>query len=305
VFDIVIAGAGPAGLAAGYYSAFFGLRTLLLEAGKRTGGRMLKARRMGNYLGLPEEIAGRELAERMTTQAKGAGAELHTSEKVVGVSCSREIVVETDRDVYCSNALILATGAGMKGLGLDGETWIGDGISYCYQCDAYMMEDMDLIVIGDTERAVDEALCLSRIGNEVRLVNHANKIWIGAKEKDELRKNGVELVEGFVGKAVSGKPPQMQLILRSARNSSTKKLEANLVCVVSPSAPFISVLQKAGIATHPAGCIAVDQFGRTNIKGIFAAGSCASTTKDIVPVCVGDGTMVAVHTCLYVKNEKR
>jgi thioredoxin reductase len=111
------------------------------------------------------------------------------------------------------------------------------------------------------------------------------------------------LVEGFAGKAVKGKPPQMQLILRSARNSSTKKLIANLVCVVSPSTPFIPVLQKAGIATHPAGCIAVDQFGRTDIKGIFADGSCASTTKDIVPACVGDGTMVAAYACLYVKNQ--
>jgi thioredoxin reductase (NADPH) len=303
MFDIVVAGAGPAGLAAGYYSAFFGLRTLLLEAGKTTGGRMLKARRMGNYLGLPEEIAGKELAERMTTQAKRAGAELHTSENVVDVSCSREIVVETDRDVHCSKALILATGAGMKGLGLDGETWIGDGISYCCQCNASVMVGMDLIVIGDTKRAVDEAIRLSKTGNDVKMVNHGDKIRIGAEEKDELRKNGVELVEGFAGKAVKGKPPQMQLILRSARNSSTKKLIANLVCVVSPSTPFIPVLQKAGIATHPAGCIAVDQFGRTDIKGIFAAGSCASTTKDIVPACVGDGTMVAAYACLYVKNQ--
>jgi thioredoxin reductase (NADPH) len=303
VLDIVIVGAGPAGLAAGYYSASFGLETLLLESGKRAGGRMLGARRIVNYLGFAEKVTGKELAERMTMQAKGVGAQLHSSEKVVGVSCKREIIVETDRDVYYSKALILATGAGMQGLGLEGETWIGDGISYCSQCNASMMEGVKIIVIGNTGRGVDEAIRLCKTSNDVKMVNHANTVLIGAKEKDDLRKNGVELFEGFAGKAVRGKPPHMQLILRSIANSATLKLEANLVHVVSPLTPFISVLQNAGITAHQAGCVAVDQFGRTNIKGIFAAGSCASTTKDIVPACIGDGTTVASCACLYVKNE--
>jgi thioredoxin reductase (NADPH) len=303
LFDIVVVGAGPAGLAAGYYCAFFGLETLILESGKQAGGRMLKARKIGNYLGFPEKITGTELAGRMTTQTKNAGAQLQTSERVVNISRKREVCIETGRDVYYSKALILATGAGMNGLGLEGETWVGDGISYCSQCNARIMEGMNIVVIGNTERAVDEAICLSKANNDVKLVNHSDVISIGTKATDDLRKNKVELVEGFAGRIIKGKPPKMQLILESMRNSETKKLEANLLCVVSPSTPFVFALQRAGIATHQAGCVVVDQFGRTNTRGIFAAGSCASIAKDIIPSCIGDGTAVAAYTCLYIMNE--
>ena len=73
--------------------------------------------------------------------------------------------------------------------------------------------------------------------------------------------------------------------------------------MISSTVPFVSVLRKVGIETHRAGCIAVDEFGKTNIEGIYAAGSCASTLKDIIPSCVGDGTTIAANVCLYVKNK--
>jgi len=305
MFDIVIVGAGPAGLAAGIYSAFFEMQTLILESDKEAGGRMSVARSIANYPGFPDKVSGRELASKMARQAHQAGAELHTSEKVVSLSLGKEICVETNRDIYNSKVLVLATGAGMKGLGLQGETWIGDGVSYCSQCNESLIREMDTIVIGNTERTVDEAVHLSEIAASVRLVNHAEAVRIGVRKRQQLQKNGVELIQGFVGEAIKGKPPHKQLVLRSSRDSKLRKVTANIILVVSPTVPFVSVLQKAGIATHRAGCISVDEFGRTNIKGAFATGSCASMAKDIVPSCVGDGTAVAAHACLYVKNEMR
>jgi len=144
---------------------------------------------------------------------------------------------------------------------------------------------------------------LSKITTHVRLVNHANLIAIGTKVKEKLQKNEVELIEDFVGEAVKSEPPHKQLVLRHLRNSTLRKLTANILFVVSPVVPFISVLRKAGITTHRSGCVNVDEFGRTNIEGVFAAGSCASTMKDIIPSCVGDGTTVAACTCLYIKNK--
>lgn len=303
MYDVIIVGAGPAGLAAGIYSAFFGLRTLILESNKEAGGRVLKARSIINYPGFPEKINGRELANRMARQAEKAGAELRTSEEVINLSRKKRKYVETNRDVYYSKALILATGAGMKGLGLQGETWIGDGISYCLECNEPLIRDMDIIVIGNTERAVDEAIYLSKIATNVRLVNHASLIAMGTKVKEKLQKNEVKLIEDFVGEAVKGEPPHMQLELRHLGNSALRRLTANILFVVSLVAPFVSVLRKVGIATHRSGCVIVDEFGRTNIEGVFAAGSCASTMKDILPSCVGDGTKVSACACLYVKNK--
>jgi len=303
MYDIIIVGAGPAGLAAGIYSANFGLRTLILESNKQAGGRARKARNIINYPGFPENITGHKLVDKMTRQALKAGAELHTSEEVLYLSCKDRKYVKTKDGAYYSKALILATGAGIKGLGLNGETWIGDGISYCLECSETLIREMSIIVIGSTERAIAEGIYVSKIAPHVCLVNHANLIKIGTKVKEKLNKNGVELIEDFVGEAVKGETPRKQLVLCNLRNSVIRKLTANIVLVVSPLVPFVSVLRKAGIATHRAGCVIVDEFGKTNIEGIFAAGSCASTMKDIIPSCVGDGTTVAACACLYAKNK--
>lgn len=183
------------------------------------------------------------------------------------------------------------------------ETWIGDGVSYCLECSEPLMKEMDIIAIGNTERAVVEAIYLGKIAKHLRLVNHANLISIKPEVKEELKKNRIELIEDLVGEAVKGEPPHKQLVLRHLRNSRLRKLKAHMILVVSSVIPFVSVLRKAGIATHRAGCIAVDELGRTNIENVYDAGSCSSTTKDMIPSCVGDRTTIAACTCLYVKNK--
>jgi thioredoxin reductase (NADPH) len=305
MYDIIVVGAGPTGLAASIYCALFGMRTLVLESKRETGGRALRARSITNYPGFPGKVTGRELVNKMTRQAKEAGAELHTSEEAVGLSCKKQKRVETNRDTYYSTALILATGAGMNGLNLRGETWIGDGISYCVECNEPLFREIDVIVIGNTERAVDEALYLSKIAKHVTFVNHANSITVKHQTKEKLRKMKVELTEDLVGKAIKGEPHNMKLTLYHLKNSTSRKLTTNIILVASPAVSFVSVLQKVGIATHRAGCVIVDDFGMTNIEGVFAAGSCASTMKDIIPSCVGDGTTVAASACLYVKNKAK
>jgi thioredoxin reductase (NADPH) len=303
MYDITVVGAGPTGLAASIYCALFGMRTLVLESKKKVGGRVLKAGRITNYPGFPGKVTGQELVNRMTMQAEEAGAELHTSEEAVDLFCRKQKGVETNKDTYYSTALILATGAGMSGLNIQGETWIGDGISYCVECSEPLLKEMDVIVIGNIERAVDEALYLSKIAKHVTFINQANSITVKNQAKEKLRKMKVVLIEDFVGEAIGGEPHNMKLTLHHLRNSTSRKPTTNLIHVASPTTSFVSILQKAGIATHRAGCIIADAFGMTNIDGVFAAGSCASTMKDIIPSCVGDGTMVAASACLYVKNK--
>jgi thioredoxin reductase (NADPH) len=303
MYDVIVVGAGPTGLAASIYCANSGLRTLVLESKKEAGGRMLRARCIINYPGFPKKVTGRELANKMIRQAEKTGVEFQTSEEVIHISCKKDKFVETKKDAYYFKALILATGAGMMGLGMHDETWIGDGVSYCLECSEPLMKEMDIIVIGDTERAVDEAIYLGKIAKHLRFVNHANLIAIKPEVKEELEKNRIELIEDFVGEAVKSEPPHKQLVLSHLRNSTHRELTTNFILVVSSVNPFVSVLRKADIATHRAGCIAVDEFGRTNIERVYAAGSCSSTMKDIIPSCVGDGTTIAACACLYVKNK--
>jgi len=254
-----------------------------------------------NYPGFPEKISGKELMERMTRQAINSGVELRTSEEVIDLSLrERDKVVKTNCGVYSAKALILASGSGMKGLGMKWETWFGGGVAYCTECGEQFFKGKDVIVVGSVKNAVEETLRLTKISANVRLINHANKILISEQTRKQLEHKGIQVVEGFVGEEINGSPPSKTLILRSLKDGTIKRLETNIVFVVASVKPFVSVLRKAGIKTHRLGCVMVDEFGRTNIEGVFAAGGCASTIKDLVPPCIGDGATIAIQARLYV-----
>jgi thioredoxin reductase (NADPH) len=239
--------------------------------------------------------------EKMMRQAEKDGAELHTSEEVANLCLrGKEKVVETKRGTYECKALVLATGDGMKGIGMKWETWLGSGVAYCAECGAPFLKRKDIIVVGNVKDAVDEALRLTTLARNVRLVNHANMININEQMKKQLEKKRVTLIEDFMGKEIKGTPPSKQLVLRHVNGSADKTLKADIVFVVGGVKPFVSVLRNAGIKTHRQGCIIVDDLGRTNVEGVFAAGGCASTVKDIIPACVGDGAAVATCARLYL-----
>ncbi len=301
MYDVIIVGSGPAGLATAIHSAIFGLHTLVLEANEKAGGIATRARGISNYPGFPRKISGLRLMEKMITQAEKNGAELHTSEEVTDLFLrGKEKTVKTQGGKYQCRALILATGDAMKGLGMKWETWIGGGVVYCTECGSPFFEGKEIIVIGSTKNAVDEAVHLTKAAQSVRLVNHANMIDINSHTRKRLEEEHVTLIGDFKGKEIKGKPPSKRLVLHRTSDSAMKTLKADMILVIAGVKPFVSVLQKAGIKTHRQGCIIVDEFGRTNIKGVFATGGCASTIKDIIPACIGDGTIVATCARLYL-----
>lgn len=301
MYDIIVVGGGPAGLAAAIHSSVFGLHTLLLEEDEEVGGIATRARGISNYPGFQNKISGLRLMEKMMLQAEKCGAELHTSEEVVNLSLrEKDKVVKTQRDTYRCKVLILATGDGMKGIGMKWETWIGGGVAYCAECGAPFFKEEGITVIGSVKDAVDEALQLAKIARNVRLVNHANMIDINGHMRKQLEEEHVTLIEDFMGKRIKGKPPSKQLVLQHVSDSALKTLKTNIILVVAGVKPFVSVLRNAGIKTHRQGCIVVDEFGRTNVEGVFAAGGCALTVRDIIPACVGDGTAVATCARLYL-----
>jgi len=301
MYDIIIVGSGPAGLAAAIHSAVFGLRTLVLEAEEGAGGMATRARGISNYPGFQKKISGLRLMEKMVLQAKKNGAELHTSENVINLSLhGNDKGVETRRGMYECKALILATGDGMKGIGMKWETWIGGGVAYCTECGTPFFKGKEIVIVGNVKDAIDEAFHLARMAKSVRLVNHANMIRINEQTRKQLEEEHVSLIEDFMGKEIKGEPPSKQLVLSQVSGSKTKTLKADMVFVVAGIKPFVSILRNAGIKTHRQGCIVVDEFGRTNVEGVYATGGCASTVKDLIPACVGDGTAVATCARLYL-----
>lgn len=304
MYDVIIVGAGPAGLTAAIHSADFGLHTLVLEANKKAGGIATRARGLSNYPGF-RKVSGLRLMERIAHQAEKKGVELQMSEEVVNLSLAgKDKVVETRRGTYQCKALILATGSGMKGIGMKWETWLGGGVAYCAECGAPFLKGKDVIVIGNVKDAVEEALRLTGIAKKVRLVNHANMIDIDEQTRKQIIEGKVSLIKDFTGEEIKGKPPLKRLVLHHFSSSATKTLKADIVFVVAGIKPFVSVLRNAGIKTHRQGCVIVDEFGKTNVEGVFATGGCASTVKDIIPSCVGDGATVATRARLYLAYER-
>ena len=300
VNDIVIVGSGPAGLAAAIQCGTFGLHTIVLEAQNRAGGAATRAGGLGNYPGFLK-VSGLRLMKKMVSQAEKNGVELHTSEQVTNFSSgSRNRVVETRRSQYQCTALILATGDGMSNIGMKWETWLGGGVAYCAECSAPFLKGKDIIIVGKVKDAVDEALRLAGVAKNVRLVNHGNDIDVDGQSRKQLENRKVSLIEGFEGKEIKGSPASKQLVLRRLNGSGTKTLTTNMVFIVGGVKPFVSILRNAGIKTHRQGCIVADEFGRTNVEGVFAAGGCRSTVGDLVPACVGDGVTVATCARLYL-----
>ena len=300
VYDVVIVGSGPAGLAAAIHCGTFGLRTIVLEAQGSAGGVATRARGLENYPGF-QKISGLRLMKKMVSQAEKNGVELRTSEQVTNFSSgSRVRVVEARRSMYQCKALILATGDGMSSIGMKWETWLGGGVVYCAECSAPFLKGKDIVVVGKVKDAVDEALRLASVAENVRLVNHGNTIDIDGQTRKQLEKRNVGLIEGFEGKEIKGNPPSKQLVMRRLNGSETKTLRTNMVFAVGGVKPFVSVLRHAGIKTHRQGCVVADEFGRTNLEGVFAAGGCRSTVGDLVPGCVGDGVTVATCARLYL-----
>jgi len=300
VYDVVIVGSGPAGLAAAIHCGTFGLRTIVLEAQGSAGGVATRARGLENYPGF-QKISGLRLMKKMVSQAEKNGVELRTSEQVTNFSSgSRGRVVEARKSMYQCKALILATGDGMSSIGMKWETWLGGGVVYCAECSAPFLKGKDIVVVGKVKDAVDEALRLANVAENVRLVNHGNTIDIDGQTRKQLEKRKVGLIEDFEGKEIKGNPPSKQLVLRRLNGSETKTLRTNMVFAVGGVKPFVSVLRHAGIKTHRQGCVVADEFGRTNLEGVFAAGGCRSTVGDLVPGCVGDGVTVATCARLYL-----
>lgn len=244
VHDIIVVGGGPADLAAAIHSAVFGLRTLLLEAGETAGGLATRARGISNYPGFLTKVSGLRLMEKMIRQTERSGVELHTAEEVVKLSQrGKNKVVETQRETYHCKALILATGDGMKGIGMKWETWLGSGVGYCAECGAPFFKGKNIIVVGNVNDAVGEALRLTEITKNVRLLNHANMININGQMRKQLKEKKVHLIEDFIGREIRGKPPFKRLVLQHVGGTSTKTLSADIVFVVGGVKPFVSVLR--------------------------------------------------------------
>jgi thioredoxin reductase (NADPH) len=304
VYDLIIVGAGPAGLTAGIQASRLGLRTLVLEAGT-LGGRTAEASIYENFPGFPEGIGGRELVEKMEKQISKFGAKMKLFEKAIDINLKQEIKkVTTSKAIYHSFALIIATGTQRKKIGVPGETeFLGRGVSYCRICDGPFFKDLRVAVVGFSEEAVKDVMFLADIAKEVLLITHKGKIEATESSKRRLlEKTNIRKVNAKVV-AILGENVVKAIKITKFETKQEVREEVNGVFISLGWVPATELVKKAGIDVDDRGCIKVDRWQRTNIEGVFAAGDCTCGGMQIV-TAAGEGAMAAMKAFMYVGGEK-
>jgi thioredoxin reductase (NADPH) len=300
--DILIVGAGPAGLTAAIYTSWLGLKTVVLETGI-TGGRAWLAPKIENFPGFPDGIKGSDLVEKMAQQATRFKAEFKSDEEVVGLDLRGEVKkVVSRKHSYEAPALILATGTQRRKLRVTGETvFLGRGVSYCAVCDGPFFRNKTIAIVGNGEEAAIDALFLADIARKIVIVSQEPQLEIEGTLLDRLRgKSNVEITKGQVT-SISGK--QVVEAIKIFEFDSQREVEkaVNGVFVSLGGVPMTEIVKNAGIATDRGGCLSVDRQQRTNVDGVFAAGDCTCGGMQVV-TAAGEGAMAAMKALAYVRK---
>ncbi len=302
VWDVLVVGAGPAGLTAAIYSARQGHSTLILHGGK-IGGRALEAHRIENYPGFPEGLTGEELMKLFLDQAKRFGAEIKL-ETVIGLSDAGDFkIVSTRSGYHQAKTIILATGIQRKQLSVPGEMeFKGRGVSYCAICDGPFFKGKTVAVVGGGHEAVTDALHLTETAAKLYAVPGKKGYSENYPEIEVLRKHPkVEIVEGADIAEITGEE-----FVTGAKLSGGKvnRIGVDGVFILLEHVPTSNILVEAGIDADEGGCIIVDRAQQTNLPGVFAAGDCSCVGWQVV-TAAGDGAKAALAAMKYLNRSQQ
>jgi len=301
-WDLLIIGAGPAGLAAGLYGARSGLKTLVLEE-KVPGGAVIDTPLVENYLGF-ESISGHELADRMAEHCRKAGAKINGFEKVVELDLkSEKKVVKTNRAVYTASAVIIASGSYYRSLGVPGETeFRGRGVSYCTLCDGPFFKGGNVLVVGGGNSAVVSARYLANIASHVRLAHRRDQLRAEEMLVKDLIAQGVEIMWNTELKEVKGDTKVKGAVLVNTKTGKTLEIDVDGVFIQVGEAPNSHVAKEAGIEVDEEGYIIVDNRQRTSIAGVYAGGDVTNGPVKQIGTAVGEAIVAASEAFGYIKR---
>ena len=300
MYDLIIIGAGPAGLTAGIYAGRAGLRTLMIES-LFPGGQAATTYEVANYPGFVE-ISGPELTAKMAEQAQACGAELAYDE-ITRVELEGAVkTVYAGERTYQARSVIIASGAKKRELGIPGEAeLLGSGVSYCATCDGGFFKGKTVAVVGGGNTALEDALYLANLCEKVYLVHRRNAFrGVAALEKQVRAKANIELVLSCVPVCVEGKMQVEGLTVEQVSDGARRTLAVSGVFVAVGTIPATTAVADAVALAD--GYIDAGEDCKTNVAGVFAAGDVRkSPIKQIVTACA-DGAVAATAAVAYLEE---
>jgi len=303
-YDLIIIGAGPAGLTAGLYAARSRLKTLAVER-RIPGGQITDTERVENYPGFPQGVSGVELGTLMHQQAERAGMETAYSEVTsLTLEGNYKRVTTSDGD-YLAKAVIITSGADPAKLGVPGEAELtGRGVSYCAVCDGPFFTDKPIAVVGGGDSAVEEGDYLTRFASKVTIIHRRDQLRATQVLQERAFANPkIEFLWDTVVDAVLGSEAVTAVETRNVKTGEKGRLEVPAVFIyvgLHPNIEFLGGLLKL----DPGGHIPVNLWMETEIPGIYAAGDVRQHSARQVVSAAGDGATAAIAAERYLKEWK-
>ncbi len=302
LFDTVIIGAGPAGLTAGLYTARSRLQTIIFER-LAPGGQIALTDWIENYPGFESGIKGIDLVQHMHSHALKAGAEITTGEvKALETDRNLKVIYVEDKWIE-AKAVIIASGASFKRLGIKGEEeFIGRGVSFCATCDAPFYKDLTVAVVGGGDTAVQEAIYLTKFAKKVYLIHRRDKLRATKVLQERLFQNEkVEIIWSSTVEELRGEGLLKEITICCLETGEKKSLRVDGLFVFVGLRPNTAFL-KGVVDMDSDGFILVDDKLETSSPGIFAAGDVRRKILRQVSTAVGDGAAAAHAAELYIER---
>ena len=304
-WDVIIVGAGPAGLAAGIYAGRSQLKTVILDQ-MMPGGQLLITEQIENYPGFHDGITGFELSEKLRVHAEKFGAVIENGQPVSSVDLDGELfVVRTEGGEIKGKTLIWAAGSIAKKLNVPGEAeFIGRGVSYCAVCDGAFFKDRVVAVIGGGDSALEEALYLTKFASKVYLIHRRDRFRAVKIIQDRVKRNEkIEPVLNKVVVSINGTQFVESLTLKDTMTGETTELPVDGVFIFIGNEPNVAPVVHL-VETTEQGFIITDEEMRTKTPGLFAAGDVRHKSLKQVVTAAADGAVAAMSATKYLEEKE-
>jgi len=302
--DLIIIGAGPAGLTAGLYAARARLKTLMLEK-LSPGGQVLMTDWVENYPGFPDGISGFDLIDKMRRQAEKFDLVIESQEvSRLELSPEKKVVV-TDKGNLETRALILTSGATPRKLGIEGEELlIGKGVSYCATCDGPFYRDQEVALIGGGDTAVEEAIFLTRFAAKVHLIHRRDELRATKLLRERVMAlDQVNIVWDTVPTRIVGDTEVKGVDLKNVKTGKTSHLPVQGVFVFVGYIPNTELV-KGQLELDKLGFVVTNNDMQTSVPGVFAAGDIRSKILRQIATAVGEGATAVFAVERYLESLK-
>ena len=302
-YELVIIGAGAAGLAAAQYGARANLKTLVIEE-MAPGGQALLIDQLENYPGILESVSGYDLAETMRAQAERFGAEFMTASVGTVEKEGLFFSIGTTEGPFTAEAVIVATGAKHRHLGVPGEEEFGGrGVSYCATCDGPFFKGKRMLVVGGGDAACDEAMYLAKLSDKIVMIHRRDRFRAQKALAERVLANpNIQVLFNTVALRINGSKKVESVVLKDLSTGTARAEPFDAVFIFVGSDPNTACVPQ--VAKDETNSIITDDRMATNVPGIFAAGDVrVSPFRQIVTAC-SDGAVAAHAASQYIDEER-